>query len=61
MDKAQLYAPACWLDALDQSQAELAAGETVSSADVLRDLHEGIARIEAKILARPTRETARPG
>jgi predicted transcriptional regulator len=48
-------APKAWLDALEESEKDLAAGRTVSSAEVMQHLHEGIARLEAKRAARRRR------
>ena len=41
-------APAGWLQALERSEAQIAAGETVSLAPVLNLMRESIARMEAK-------------
>jgi hypothetical protein len=52
-------APAEWLDALAESDADLAAGRTVPGDAVLRDLKDSLARLEAKAAARPAREDTR--
>ena len=44
--------PRDWLEALEQSEAQLAAGETVDGAEVLRRLDESIARIKARKAAK---------
>jgi hypothetical protein len=41
-------APAGWLEALAESEAELDAGLTVPGDVVMRELYESIARMEAK-------------
>jgi hypothetical protein len=48
-------APKAWLDALEESEKDVAAGRTVSSAEVMQLLNEGIARLEAKRGARRRR------
>ena len=40
------HAPAGWLEALAESEAELAAGLTVPMEDVLRELDNAIDRLE---------------
>jgi len=40
--------PAGWLEALAESDADLAAGRIVPGETVLRDLKESLARIEAR-------------
>jgi hypothetical protein len=50
-------APAGWLEALDRSEAQLAAGETVPGEEVMRELYESIARLEAKHAGKPKRRT----
>jgi len=52
-------APAGWLEALAESDADLAAGRIVSGDVVLRDLKDSLARLEAKAAARPAREGKR--
>jgi hypothetical protein len=49
-------APAGWLEALAESEAELAAGLTVPAEVVHQRIRESIARIEAKRAAIPQRE-----
>jgi hypothetical protein len=41
-------APAGWLEALAESEAELAAGLTVPGDVIMRELYESIARLETK-------------
>jgi hypothetical protein len=41
-------APAGWLEALARSEAQLAAGQLVPGEEIMRELHESIARLEAK-------------
>jgi len=41
-------APAGWLEALAESEAQLAAGQIVDGEDVMRELDECIAELEAK-------------
>jgi len=48
-----LDAPADWLDA----QAELAAGQTSPGDDIMRELHERIARLEYQQAPTPPRKT----
>jgi hypothetical protein len=40
--------PAGWLEALAESRAELAAGLTVPGDEIMRELYESIARLEAR-------------
>ena len=40
--------PAGWLEALAESEAELASGLTVPGDEVMRELYESIARLEAR-------------
>jgi hypothetical protein len=40
-------APAGWLESLARSEAQLAAGEIVSGEEVLRELDEAVAQLEA--------------
>jgi hypothetical protein len=40
-------APEGWLEALAESEAQLAAGQIVSGYEIMRELHESIARLEA--------------
>jgi hypothetical protein len=46
-------APAEWLDALAESEAQLAAGQTVSGEAVRDKLREAIARLEARQATAP--------
>jgi hypothetical protein len=47
--------PAEWLEALAESEAQLAAGQTVPRDEIMRELHESIARLEANRLDKPRR------
>ncbi len=40
--------PAGWLEALAESEADLAAGRIVAGDDVMRDLRDSLARLDAK-------------
>lgn len=51
-------APSEWLAALDRADAQYAAGDLVSGDDIMRELHETIARMEAKRAASPKRPAA---
>jgi hypothetical protein len=51
-------APAGWLEALERSEAQIAAGETVLGEEVMRGLYESIARLEAKHAGKPQRKAA---
>jgi hypothetical protein len=53
-------APAGWLEALAESEAQLAAGQIVDGEDVMRELHECVAELEAKRTARPRRRAGPP-
>jgi len=53
-------APAGWLEALAESDADLAAGRVVTGDVVLRDLKESLARLEAKTAARVSAGIDRP-
>ena len=59
MDDNRISAPADWLEALAESDADLAAGRIVSADAVLRDLKDSLARLEAKAAAKPSREDTR--
>ena len=48
MDQAPNPAPAEWLAALAESEAELDRGKTVPASTVRRQLTNSIARLEAK-------------
>jgi hypothetical protein len=52
-------APAGWLEALQRSEAQLAAGQTVPGDAVMRELQESIARLEAKRAGKLPRRTVR--
>jgi hypothetical protein len=45
-------APAGWLEALAESDADLAAGRIISGDVVMRDLKDSLARLEAKAAAK---------
>jgi hypothetical protein len=47
-DRTAVDAPADWLEALAESEAELAAGHTVPGDDIMRELYESIARLESQ-------------
>jgi hypothetical protein len=51
MEKQPDNAPSAWLEILEESEAELAAGLTVPRETVHRELQESIARLEAKAAA----------
>jgi hypothetical protein len=54
-------APPGWAEALDESVAELAAGvPTVPGEEVMRELRESIARMEAKRTGESESKTIRP-
>jgi predicted transcriptional regulator len=53
-------APQDWIDALDESMADIAAGRVVSGDVVRRELLESIARMEAKPASARKRGAARP-
>ncbi|MGD0431733.1 MAG: hypothetical protein ABSA58_11645 [Acetobacteraceae bacterium] len=55
-----LDAPQDWIDALDESVADIAAGRVVSGEKVRRELLESIARMEAKPAAARKRGAVRP-
>jgi hypothetical protein len=48
-------APAGWLEALARSEAQLAAGQLVPGEEIMRELHESIARPGAKQAAKSER------
>jgi hypothetical protein len=52
-------APAGWLEALAESEADLAAGRIVPGDEVMRDLTESLARLEARAAAKKARKNAR--
>jgi hypothetical protein len=59
MDDNLPTAPADWLEALAESDADLAAGRIVPGEVVLRDLKDSLARLEAKAAANPARKDTR--
>jgi hypothetical protein len=52
MDTVADNIPPGWLEILEESEAELAAGQIVSGEAVHRELRESIARLEAKAATR---------
>jgi hypothetical protein len=60
MDKPEHHidAPAGWLEALAESDAQLAAAQSVPGEDVMRELFESIDRLEAKLADKSRRRTA---
>ena len=48
MDDTTPRPPAGWLESLERSEAELAAGQTVPMETVMRKLRESAARLEKK-------------
>ncbi len=54
-------APAGWLEALAEGDADLAAGRIVPGEVVLRDLKESLARLEAKAAPNSARKETRRG
>jgi hypothetical protein len=52
-------APADWLEVLAESDADLAAGRIVPGDVVMRDLRDGLARLEAKAAARKVSKNTR--
>jgi DNA recombination-dependent growth factor C len=61
MDDTQTpaIAPAGWLEALAESEADLAAGRIVPGDVVKRDLRESLARLEAKAAIKTARKDTR--
>jgi hypothetical protein len=51
--------PSDWLEALAESDADLAAGRIVSGDVVLRELQESLVRLEAKAAIRPSSKETR--
>jgi hypothetical protein len=58
MDDTPTPVPPEWLDVLADSEAQLSAGHTVSAAEVMRGLRDGIARLEDKQAAASGRKAA---
>lgn len=56
-DTAPRPAPAGWLEAMDDSDAQLAAGQTVPLEPLLEELRLAAEQLEAKLAERP-RHTA---
>lgn len=59
MDTPAPHAPVGRLEALEESEAQLATGRTVSAEAVMRDLRDGVGRLEAKRGRQPKRDAAR--
>jgi hypothetical protein len=59
MDDTPTPVPPEWLQALAESEAQLAAGQIVPGAEVTRGLREGIARLEDKQAASGRKAAAR--
>jgi len=53
----RLLAPAGWLEALARSVAQIAAGLIVSGEEIMRELDESIALLEAKLSGEPRART----
>jgi hypothetical protein len=51
MEDNPTLAPAGWLEVLAESDADVAAGQTVPTAVIGQGLRDSIARIEAKLAA----------
>lgn len=51
--------PAGWLDAMDESDAQLAAGQTVPLEPLLDELRQAAAQLEAKLARLPEQTAAR--
>ncbi len=47
--------PVEWLEILAESEADLAAGRIVPGEVVMRDLQDGLARLEAKAITKTVR------
>jgi hypothetical protein len=54
------HAPASWIEALAESDADFEAGRIVSGEEVMRDLRDSLTLLEAKLAARQRKATARP-
>jgi hypothetical protein len=50
-------ASAGWLEALAESEAQLAIGQIVRGDEIMQELHEAIARLEARRVAKPDGKT----
>ena len=57
-DTAPRPAPAGWLEAMNESDAQLAAGQTVPLEPLLDELRQAAAQVEAKLAARPEHTAA---
>jgi hypothetical protein len=51
-------APAGWLEALAESEAQLAAGQIVAGDQVMRELDECVAQLEGRQKIKPNRRVA---
>ena len=60
IDTTHTTASAVWLEALAESEADLAAGRVVPGELVMRELRDSLARLEAKRAARPGEAAALP-
>ena len=53
--------PAGWLEAMDESDAQLAAGQTVPLEPLLDELRRAAEQLEAELADRPERASASRG
>lgn len=58
-DNTTRAAPATWIKALDESDAQIAAGQTVPLEPLLNELRHAAAQLEQRLATRPER-TAEP-
>lgn len=58
-DTTSLSVPAGWIDAMDESDAQLAAGQTVPLEPLLDELRQAAAQLEAKLAGLPEHTAAR--
>jgi hypothetical protein len=56
MDDMLNPVPAGWLEALAESEADLAAGRVVPGDLIMRDLRDSLAQLEAKATTKTTRK-----
>ena len=54
-DLQDVTIPQSWLDALERSEAQLAAGQTVPAEPIMQRLRDSIAELERKAADRPRR------
>ena len=54
-DLQDVTIPQSWLDALEPSEAQLAAGQTVPAEPIMQRLRDSIAELERKAADRPRR------